>query len=329
MPAAMRASRSARSTSWPVVPGSSEGRLFLVTELVDGQDLKMLVQGRGPWPIAEAVALVATVAEALAAAHELGIVHRDVKPSNIMLANDGAVRLLDFGLARGKGVDMTTLTKTGVIVGTPAYMSPEQLQALSVDERSDIYSLGVVLFEVLTAKLPFSAPTSMGLAMKHMLEPAPSPRELRPELPVWLERLVLQCLEKAPARRFATAAALAAELRRPRSESRLRSRRLPSGDSVLEDAGESSEWALVLQSREEKTGWAEGMALRFEDRFYRLERVDVPAERGGRFTYRFVPWPSEVVFRRLVDYQQDLEERSRKQPPLGQRLTRFLSRGKE
>jgi hypothetical protein len=147
-------------------------------------------------------------------------------------------------------------------------------------------------------------------------------------VPVWLERLVLQCLEKEPARRLATAAQLVGELRRPRSDARLRSRRLPSGDNVLEDAGERSEWALVLQAREEKTGWSIGMALRFEGRFYRLDRIDA-AERGGRFTYRFASWPSEVVFRRLIDYEQDVVERSGSARPIGQRLTRFLSGGKE
>jgi serine/threonine-protein kinase len=157
----------------PAVPrildsGFGGGRLFLVTELVDGCDLKLEIQRRGPWPIGEAVALVATVVDALAAAHALGIVHRDVKPSNIMLEKGGAVRLLDFGLARGRGVDMATLTRTGVVVGTPAYMSPEQFQALSVDERSDVYSVGVVLFELLTGRLPFSAPTAMAIGLKHM-----------------------------------------------------------------------------------------------------------------------------------------------------------------
>jgi hypothetical protein len=123
-------------------------------------------------------------------------------------------------------------------------------------------------------------------------------------------------------------AALLAELQRPRSDTRLRSRKLAVGDSVLEDAAEASEWALVLQSREQKTGWSEGMALRFEDRFYRLDRTDAPAERAGRWTYRFVAWPEGVVFRKLVDYEHDVQERASKPPPLHERLTRLLSGGK-
>jgi serine/threonine-protein kinase len=314
----------------PAVPrildsGVDGNRLFFVTELIDGRDLKLLIQERGPWPVAEATALTATVAEALAAAHALGIVHRDVKPSNIMVASDGSPRLLDFGLARGRGIDMATLTKTGMVIGTPAYMSPEQFQSLAADERSDVYSLGVVLFEVLTGRLPFTAPTPMALAVKHLMEPVPEPRALRPELPVWLDRLVLRCLEKEPARRFATAAAVAAELRKSRSEARLRSRRLPSGDQVLEDEGGTSEWALVLQAAAENSGWTTGMALRFEERFYRLDRIDAPLERGGRWTYRFASWPREVVFRRLVDYESDAKERAAKDPPLVSRLTRLLS----
>jgi serine/threonine-protein kinase len=107
-----------------------------VTELADGVDLKLAIRSRGPWPAADAAALAATLADALAAAHAQGVVHRDVKPNNVMLARDGSVRLLDFGLARGSGIDVTTLTRTGTMLGTPGYMSPEQFDAHGVDERS-------------------------------------------------------------------------------------------------------------------------------------------------------------------------------------------------
>jgi len=317
--------------SHPAIPpildwGTEQSDLFYVSELIEGEDLKLAVQRRGAFPVAEAMAIAAAVAEALAAAHALGIVHRDVKPNNIRIARDGSVRLLDFGLARGVGIDMATLTRTGVVVGTPGYMSPEQFQAIAVDERTDIYSLGVVLFEMLTGSLPFTAQTPMALAMKHLMDPPPLPRSLRSELPVWAEKVVLRCLDKDPARRFPTALALLAELRASRSDARVRARRLPSGDSLVEDPGGQSEWALVLAAPAEKQGWAAGMALRFEERYYRLESVEPPAQASPRWTYRFSFWPPEVIFRRLVDYEQDCaEQTAAREQTLGRRLGRWLS----
>jgi len=303
--------------------GDSPAGLYFVTELVDGEDLKLAIRKRGPWPAAEAAALGATLADALAAAHAQGVVHRDVKPNNVMIARDGSVRLLDFGLARGAGMDLTTLTRTGTILGTPGYMSPEQFDAHGVDERSDVYSLGVVLFEVLTGRLPFTGQTPIAVALAHKTETPPLPRSLRPGVPAWLERVVLRCLEKEPAQRFASASELAAELRRPREGAPPRSRALPSGDGVVLDPAETTDWALVLTSAHEKTGWAEGMTLRFEDRYYRLAGAQAPASEGARWMYRFVSWPEGEIFRRLVDYEQDLAAR---QEAASKRLTDRLSR---
>ncbi len=316
----------------PAVPqildwGTSGGELFFVSELVDGPDLKREIQRRGPWPVAEAVALAATVADALAAAHAQGIVHRDVKPNNIMIAADGGVRLLDFGLARGVGIDMTTLTRTGMIVGTPGYMTPEQFEG-QVDERSDVYSLGIVLFELLTGKLPFTGQTPLAVAMKHKSEPPPAPRALRKDLPAWLERVALRCLEKDPARRFASASELTAELRRSR-EGRPRRHLLPTGDAVVEDASEISDWVLVLASRAEKTGWSPGMALRYADRYYKLQEITAPGPAESRWCYRFAFWPQGEIFRRLVDYEQDCAERAAASSQgLASRLQRWIGRGR-
>jgi hypothetical protein len=244
-----------------------------------------------------------------------------------MIARDGSVRLLDFGLARGAGVDLTTLTRTGTILGTPGYMSPEQFDAHGVDERSDLYSLGVVLFEVLTGRLPFTGRTPIAVALAHKTEPPPLPRAVRPGIPAWLERAVLRCLEKDPARRFASAAELAAELRRPREGHSPRARALPGGDLVLFDPGETTDWALVLASALEKTGWMDGMALRFEERYYRLMHVQAPAPGEARWTYRFRAWPEGEIFRRLVDYEQDLAARAEADSKtLSGRLTRWLGR---
>jgi len=319
----------------PAVPrihgwGTQDGALFFVSELVEGHDLKADIQGRGAWPPAEAARLAATIADALAAAHALGIVHRDVKPNNIMLAGDGSVRLLDFGLARGSGIGMSTLTRTGMIVGTPGYMSPEQFDGHGVDERSDVYSLGVVLFELLTARLPFMGQTPIAVAMKHKTEPPPPPRTLRREVPAWLDRIVLRCLEKDPAARFASASELAAELRKPRTGAGPQRRRLPSGDLLVEDESETSDWALVLAAPEEKSGWAAGMALRYGDRYYRLGQVAAPTEASQRWTYRFGFWPEGEVFRRIVDYEQDCAEReAARSSGLGVRLQKWISGRKE
>jgi serine/threonine protein kinase len=319
----------------PAVPrilgfGTHEGRLYFVSELVEGTNLKLEIQAHGAWDTAKAAALCATVADALASAHAVGVVHRDVKPSNIMLGTDGSVRLLDFGLARGVGIDMATLTRTGTIVGTPGYMSPEQFEGLSVDERTDIYSLGVVLFELLTARLPFLARTPMAVAIKHRTEPPPLPRTLRPEVPAWLERIVLRCLEKDPAARFTSAAELACGLRPSRPGRPARSRRLPTGDHVLEDDSESTDWALVLGCPSEKTGWETGLALRFQERFFRLGRIDPPSPETPGWTYRFEVWPESEILRQFVDYEKDSAERAAvRERSLSSRLQRWISGGKE
>ena len=277
--------------------------LFFVCEIVHGQDLRMEIRKRGVFPVKDACALAAVVADALAAAHAEGVVHRDVKPANIMVADDGSIRLVDFGLARPEGLDVERVTQTGQFVGTPSYMSPEQFDARTVDARSDVYSLGVVLFEMLAGHAPFSASSVMSMAMKHLKEAPPAPSVSRPDLPPWVDRLVLKCLEKEPSRRFQSAAALAEELRLPRTGAVARPRRLPSGDSVMIPETTASEWALVLSSPGEKAGWTPAMALRFEGRTYRLVRVDPPPGAKGRWTYRFVPWPEGELMRRLVDYE--------------------------
>jgi serine/threonine protein kinase len=160
-----------------------------------------------------------------------------------------------------------------------------------------------VLFEMLTGHAPFNASSVMSMAMKHLKEPAPAPSVSRPELPPWLDRVVLKCLEKEPSRRFATAALLAEELRLPRTGGVARPRKLPSGDSVMLAESSAAEWALVLASPVEKEGWTPGLGLRFEDRIYRLVRADSPGTgRKGLWTYRFINWPEGEVIRRLLDY---------------------------
>ena len=299
----------------PAVPavltwGEVDGSLYFASEFIDGVDLTTETARRGRWPAADAATLAAAVADALAAAHALGIVHRDVNSNNIMIPRAGGVRLLDFGIARAGGVDITRITSTGIILGTPVYMAPEQFESRPVDARSDIYSLGVVLFEMLTGRPPFSGQTAMAIALQHKGDPAPSVRSLCPDVPAWLDRIVLRCLEKNPAQRFDSAAIVARELVRPRSHAGPRGRRLASGDLLIEDAGEHSDWALVLMAVGQKTGWSPGMALRFEGRFYQLVTLESPQEAQSRWTYRFAHWPEGDIFRHVVDYEQDCAART-------------------
>lgn len=189
---------------------------YMVMEYIDGPSLKVRLQELAAreerMPLDEAVRIAVAVGEALDYAHRRGMVHRDIKPANIMFNREGEVILTDFGIA--KIVNVTGLTASGAMVGTPAYISPEQGLGQAGDERSDIYSLGVVLYQMVTGSLPFDADTPMGVVLKHINEPLPSPRALRPDLPMGLEHALLYALAKDPAQRYATAAQFVADLGR-------------------------------------------------------------------------------------------------------------------
>jgi serine/threonine protein kinase len=309
--------------SIPKIAGSGllDDEMYFVAEFVDGQNLRRIVRETGPLDAGEGARVCAAVADALDEAHRHGIIHRDVKPHNIMVATDGSVRLLDFGVARGVGIDMKTITATGMVVGTPEYMSPEQFEGHRVDGRSDVYSLGVVLFELLTGRLPFVADSPMALALAHTREPAPPPRSIRSDVPAWLNRVVLKCLEKNPADRFPTAADVALELRKDRSRGQMR--RLAGGDYVIDD--EIGGWALVIASSHERTDWTPPMTLLFEGRPYRLERAELDEGPPKRWLYRFGFWPETEAFRRVVDYTQFVaDETAREKGRISSKIKKWL-----
>jgi eukaryotic-like serine/threonine-protein kinase len=209
-----REARAAAGLSHPNIvavfdSGSDDGTHFIVTELVEGETLGDRLRRDGPMPLAEATAVAVDIARALAAAHERGLIHRDIKPGNVMLLPDGRVKVVDFGIARAAGSD--TLTNTGVVLGSTAYLSPEQAGGQPVDERADIYALGCVLYEMLTGQVPFSADTPIATIYRHVNEDAPPPSTIAPVQPE-LEDVVMRCLEKDPKRRFASAAELEAAL---------------------------------------------------------------------------------------------------------------------
>ncbi|MFE4358135.1 protein kinase [Kitasatospora sp. NPDC056800] len=192
--------------------GEDEGELYLVMQRIPGVSLADLIAEDAPFPIERAAAVAAQLCTALAAVHAIPVVHRDLKPSNVMVREDGRTVLLDLGIATALDTETTRLTLTGVPVGSPSYMAPEQALAATTDPRSDLYALGCLLHEMLAGEEPFRAPTALGVLRRHVDEPPVPLRELRPEVPQPLEQLVLDLLAKQPADRPADARTVYARL---------------------------------------------------------------------------------------------------------------------
>jgi len=191
--------------------GEAEGTYYIAMEYLDGRSLKELVVARGPLPISDAIAATRQVLGALRFAHRKGVVHRDIKPHNVMADADGRLKVTDFGIARA---GVSQMTEAGSIIGTAQYLSPEQARGAAVDQRSDLYSVGVVLYEMLTGQVPFTGESPVEIAMKHLSDTPRPPSVLRPEIPPDLDMVVLRALAKSPEDRFQTAEEMDAELER-------------------------------------------------------------------------------------------------------------------
>ncbi len=186
---------------------------YLTMELVEGTSLKLLIASRGKLPVSVTLTVGKQLCRALEVAHAEGVIHRDIKPQNMVVEPSGFLKVMDFGIARladppqdkqgGRG-----LTEAGTTIGTLDYMSPEQLSGAELDPRSDLYSAGVVLFECLTGRLPFEADTTWSLIAKHLEEAPPDPRTLNPEVPDALGTVVLRAMAKRPEERYRGAAQL-------------------------------------------------------------------------------------------------------------------------
>ena len=184
--------------------------IYISMEYVPGEDLKSFIRRSGHLNEAKAIGLARQILEGLVEAHRLGVVHRDLKPQNIMIDREGNAKIMDFGIARSlhtKGV-----TGTGVIIGTPEYMAPEQAEGRDVDQRADIYALGAILFEMVTGRVPFEGETPLSIVLKHRSEPPADPQTLNAQISTELSRIILKCLEKARERRYQTATEALADL---------------------------------------------------------------------------------------------------------------------
>src|SRR5579885_1098578 len=191
--------------------GLAEGTYYIAMEYLDGRTLKELLVRNGPTPIPIAVDYARQILGALAFAHRNGIVHRDIKPHNIVVGRDGRLKVTDFGIARSGASQMT---EAGSIVGTAQYLSPEQARGAPVDPRSDLYSLGIVLYEMLTGKVPFTGDTPVEIAMKHLSQVPSPPSKLRPQVPHDLDAVVMRAIAKDPERRYGSAEEMEADLAR-------------------------------------------------------------------------------------------------------------------
>jgi hypothetical protein len=210
-----REARAAAALSHPCIAavfdyGQQDGTHFIVMELAEGRDLARLLREEGPLSPDRAVRITTQICEALGHAHAAGVVHRDVKPANVIVGGGDRVKVTDFGIARATGD--STLTATGSVLGTAHYISPEQAEGTKVGPASDIYSLGIVLYEMLTGSMPFTGDSPVSVAMRHVTDDVPAPSALNPAVPVELDAVVARATARPPGDRWRNAAAMAEAL---------------------------------------------------------------------------------------------------------------------
>ena len=279
--------------------GEQDGVAYLAMELLEGTDLRSRLK-EGALPPAEAVEVARQVAEGLGFAHERGIVHRDVKPGNIMLLERGRAKIMDFGLARMRAADHKTVT--GMVLGTPKYMSPEQVAGSPVDQRSDLFSLGIVLYEMLTGSRLFGAEDMTQIMHNVTYQEHEPPTRLKPELPAMLDFVVARALKKDPGSRYQDAAELAADLSTCLAELRARSASPagePTGTRTVKIERSAEPLSDAPAARAIATDTRLPLARQF-DSSAALERLASLSGRDGRRLAR-APRPVGIVRRIFSD----------------------------
>jgi hypothetical protein len=244
--------------------GESEGVTYFVMRYLDAGTLKDRMEAHRPLPLDEIDRIFTQLADALSYAHTHGIVHRDLKPANALIDSSGNVFLTDFGIAKLLESASPRLTQTDAIMGTPAYISPEQAQAQPVDQRSDIYSLGIILYEMATGQVPYTADTPLAVLFKHISDPLPPPSSLKPDIPPSIEKVILKALSKNPQDRFATAAEFLSAWKRALADKdavRLASEAAPEATVYATPADQTQRKLAPAARSRSRNVWAIGSIL--------------------------------------------------------------------
>lgn len=245
--------------------GEDQGANYMVMELVEGITLKQYIQKKGRLSAKEAISITIQMANGIQAAHNKNIIHRDIKPQNVIISKEGKVKVTDFGIA--KAANSNTMSST--VLGSVHYTSPEQARGAASDARSDIYSLGITMYEMVTGRLPFDGDTAVAVAVKHLQEEIISPAEYVPELPYSLEQIILKCTQKRPEFRYPDVASLVLDLKRSLVDPEgdfVRIRRVPGSDTVMLSERELQQ----IQLNNRSAGQYDG----YDDDDYEEERYD-------------------------------------------------------
>jgi eukaryotic-like serine/threonine-protein kinase len=262
-----REAKNAASLSHPNIVsiydrGDSEGTYYIAMEYIEGRTLKDLIVARGPLPVDRAVSYARQILGAVRFAHRKGIVHRDIKPHNVLVDTDGRLKVTDFGIARAGASQMT---EAGSIIGTAQYLSPEQARGAPVDQRSDLYSVGVVLHEMLTGSVPFTGDTPVEIAMKHISAVPQPPSTARPDLPDDLDLVMLRALAKDPRERFQTAEEMDSELGRVAAGLAVTDATADAATAVLAGSGVSDAAPTAVVRRPTPPPYAPGGGYRYDE----------------------------------------------------------------